>query len=248
MGLLSSIGSIFKAVSPVAPFLSAGLSFLGGERRNTAQIQQANIAGAFNRASAREQMDFQKEMSDTAVQRRMADLRAGGINPILAGQYDASTPAGAMAQRPMPLIEDPVTAGIQTGLQAGKVGADIGVAQESMYKIAADTNLSLKTVEKLSREIDLLVEEIANAIRQGAILDVEPELKQRLTALAEANEQHVSAMWKIVEQEAKVREQRPDLVESELAAKGAAGFFGVGGQVNSALSYLKAWLEDLFNE
>ena len=62
------------------------LGYKGQKDTNVASAQQAQ-----------KQMDFQRDMSNTAVQRRMADLKKAGINPILAGSKEASSPAGQQA-------------------------------------------------------------------------------------------------------------------------------------------------------
>jgi hypothetical protein len=64
---------------------------------NAANKDIASATSATNVAEAQKNRDFQTEISNTAHQREMEDLKKAGLNPILAANSGASTPSGATA-------------------------------------------------------------------------------------------------------------------------------------------------------
>lgn len=71
----------------------------GKTSQNNFNAEQAALDRDFQSTEAEKQRQWEKEMSDTAHQREMADMQAAGLNPVLSvlGGNGASTPSGYAA-------------------------------------------------------------------------------------------------------------------------------------------------------
>lgn len=120
------------AISGLGSIASSLFNMESTEKTNEANAKQAQM----NR-------EFQERMSNTAYQRGMSDMRAAGLNPILAYQKGgASSPSGAQAALTAPKIEgNPLGEAVNTGLAFRRANQELTNMRATENNIKADTGL-----------------------------------------------------------------------------------------------------------
>lgn len=125
---------------------------------NVWSAEQAEKANAFNAEQAALNREFQREMSNTSYQRAVADLKAAGLNPVLATRLaGASTPSGSAATGQKGETDTSLN-----GALTSLVGSFI--SQENA-RLTAQTNLA---IAERNNATSRLVAEISAAAAQNS--------------------------------------------------------------------------------
>lgn len=171
MGLFSGITNILGKVAN-SPLLSAAGTLFGNPAIGFATSALGSLyknKQAKDAASA--QMAFQSSMSNTSYQRAMADMKAAGLNPILAYQQGGASTPGGSSYSPENVGSSALSGGTKSASlrnlveQTNNLQANSGLARAQTRKTEAETRIALANAGKA--EVTKLPYDLLNQLIEG---------------------------------------------------------------------------------
>lgn len=161
------------------------------------------MANSGSKAESARNRGFQQDMYERRYQYAMNDMRAAGINPMLAGEVGGgSAPSGSQAT-----ISDPVTPAVNSALAARMNSEQLKQVKAQTDNVKSQTEVN--EVEKIKK--------FQEAIQVNALTEATRAQQQNLLSSAGAAEAQQAQIGELIQ---KIRREIPN-IEQDTRVKGA---------------------------